>query len=183
MLGRTKLSLPVCSLSTRAAVGRVGAVQRMDEAEVVHAFGHVRKQFADPMPLSPCCCEFPGRVQQVAGRGELHARLGERQRLAVVAVEKRLVIERIDVRRPALHEQEDDPFRPGWKVRRLRAPADRRSRRRCRQLPHPPAARPGPASRSRRRIRRSSYASGEKWNIGITSPLTDDDKRLSLHNR
>jgi hypothetical protein len=37
----------------------------------------------------------------------------ERQRLPLVALQPRLRIEQVDVRRPAVHEEEDHPLRPG----------------------------------------------------------------------
>ena len=57
----------------------------MDEADVVDVPGDVREQLADFDAALAVLAELPGRLQQVAGLGELHARLGERQRLAVVA--------------------------------------------------------------------------------------------------
>ena len=84
---------------------------RADDAQVVDALGHVRKQLAHPHARSGRTgANFQRRSQQVAGLGRNHARLGERQRLAVVALEQRLVVERIDLRRPAVHEQEDHPL-------------------------------------------------------------------------
>ena len=97
--------------------------------------------------------ELPGRAEQRPGLGELDAGLRERQGLAVVALEQRLVVERVDVRRPPLHEQEDDPLGPG---RRSAAGAGPAGPRACgptrRPAPPRPAARPGPASRTPPRI-------------------------------
>ena len=69
--------------------------------------------------------------------GERHGRAGlalggqiGRHRLAVVAVEHRLGVERVDVRRPAVHEQVDDPLGPrrsggGLGKQRIRAAIER----------------------------------------------------------
>ena len=51
------------------------------------------------------------------------------QRLAGVLGERRLGVERVDVRRPAVHEQVDDVLGLGREVRRAAAAADWRSRR------------------------------------------------------
>jgi hypothetical protein len=63
--------------------------------------------------------EFPRRFQQVRRGGELHPRLGKGIRLAVVAIQQRLGIERVDVRRAAFHEQKDDPLGPRRQMRRF----------------------------------------------------------------
>ena len=62
--------------------------------------------------------ELPGRPEEVAGPRELHAGLRKGERLPVVALEERLVIEGVDVGGSALHEEEDDPFRPRREVGR-----------------------------------------------------------------
>ena len=61
--------------------------------------------------------ELPGGGEELAGPIELDPRLLEREGLAVVALEQRLVVEGVDLRRPAAHEEEDDPLGPGRKVR------------------------------------------------------------------
>ena len=48
--------------------------------------------------------ELPRRLEQVAGRGELHPRLGERQRLAVVAIELCQAVRSIEPLRGAMEE-------------------------------------------------------------------------------
>ena len=57
-------------------------------------------------------------------------RLPRRQRLAVVLVEHRLGVERVDLRRPAVHEQVDDVLRLRREVRLLRRERVERRRRR-----------------------------------------------------
>ena len=54
-------------LEQRAAVGRVGAVDRVDDAEVVHARGHVREQLADPEAALAVLPELP-RASRAACR-------------------------------------------------------------------------------------------------------------------
>ena len=111
---------PRVELHHRAAVSRVGAVHRMDHAQVIDAARDVRKEFAHRQAALAVLLELPRRLQQVARRIELHARLGKRQRLAVVTIEQRLRIERVHLRRPAGHEQKDDSLGPREKMRRLR---------------------------------------------------------------
>ena len=112
MLGRTKLSLPVCSLSSAPPCAGLVPWTRVDHAEVVDVAGDLREKFADPEAALAVLRELPRRGEQIARRGELDAGLGEGQRLAVIASEQWLGIERIDVRRPALHEQKDHPLGP-----------------------------------------------------------------------
>ena len=92
------------------AVGRVSAVQRVNEAHVVHALGDVGKEFAHGDTGLPVFRELPRRFEQRARLGELHPRLRTRVRFAVIAVQQRLGVEGIDLARAALHEQEDDPL-------------------------------------------------------------------------
>ena len=103
------------------------------------------------VPLSPCFAEPERRAQQVARLARHDARLGERQRLAVVPLQERLVIERVDLRRPPVHEQENHALGPSREVARTRAPAGCADRPSRRLAPPRPAGRPGPATRNRRR--------------------------------
>src|SRR4051812_43952922 len=77
----------------RSAVPRVRAVHRANQAQVIDAAGDVWEQLADPGAPLAVLLELPGRAEEVAGFAGDDARLGERQRLAVVALEERLVIE------------------------------------------------------------------------------------------
>ena len=114
-------------LQQRPAVRRVGAVQGVEDAEVVDQLGDVREERADHDPALAVLLELPGRAEQLARLGELDPRLGEGERLAVVALEEGLVVERVHVRRPPLHEEEDDPLRPRREVRGLRVQGVRRA--------------------------------------------------------
>ncbi len=94
----------------RLMIGDVG-VHRADHADVVDHPGRVREQVADFDPALAVLLELEGRAHGRAGLA-LGGQIG-RHRLAVVAVEHRLGVERVDVRRPAVHEQVDDPLGPG----------------------------------------------------------------------
>ena len=59
------------------------------------------------MPLSPCCWNFHGRGEHLADVVELRRRDLHPDVLAVLAIQPRLGIERIDLRRPAIHIEED----------------------------------------------------------------------------
>ena len=93
-------------------MGGVGAVAGVQEADVVDMPGDMGKELADVDPALAIFAELPRRPEQIAGGGELDARLLERQFLAVVGLELRLVVEGVDLRRPPLHEHEDHPFGP-----------------------------------------------------------------------
>ena len=106
----------------RRVHGAVG-VEAADEADVVHALRDVREQRRDVAPALAVFLELPGTPQQrrIALRELADDRavaLG--QRLAVELLERRLRVERVDLARPADHEQEDDRLRLRREVRRLR---------------------------------------------------------------
>ena len=96
----------------RPAVRLVGAVNRLQEAEVVGARPHLRKQVADHRAALSIGTELPRRFPQVGGFGKLDARLGEGKRLARVTDQRGLVVEGIHMRRPAVHAEEDDALGP-----------------------------------------------------------------------
>ena len=62
-------------LHHRAAMSRVGAVDRMQHAQIVDMRCEFREQLADPQPALAVLLKLPGRLQQVAGRVELHSGL------------------------------------------------------------------------------------------------------------
>ena len=67
------------------------------------------------MPLWPYCWNFHGTAERVADVVELRRLDLHRERLAVLLVQPRLGVERVHLRRPAVHEQEDDALRLGAK--------------------------------------------------------------------
>ncbi len=98
-------------------VGHVG-MHRADDADVVDVFGRASKQFAHLDAALPM-------LLKLVGRGERGARLSlggqiEGQLLSVPLGQFWLGVERVDVRRPSVHEQVDDAFRLGGIVGRLR---------------------------------------------------------------
>src|ERR1700677_3445188 len=92
----------------------------MDETDVVDAPGDVRKQLADVHAATSVFAKTPGGGEQGAGRGEGDAGPSRWIGLPVMALQERLVIEGVDVRWAAFHEQEDDPFGAGRKGRPAR---------------------------------------------------------------
>ena len=105
-------------------VDRLG-VDRANETEVVDHPGRVGQELADPGAR----IAVPGELEERAGQGQgrlvgrhagqpLALADGFRQVLAVHLVQDRLVIEQVKLRRPAAHEQVDDPLGPGRKMRR-----------------------------------------------------------------
>src|SRR5262245_21266816 len=99
----------------------VASIHRADYADVIDAGGNVRKQFADFNPALSMLLELPRRGEQIAGSGEFKFGFGDRQRFAVHLGELWLRVERIDMRNPAVHEQEYDPLRTRSELRRRRA--------------------------------------------------------------
>ena len=91
-------------------MGYVCTVHRVYEAHLIHALGHMGKQFADRTPALAVLAKLPRRPQQVSGSVELDARLWQWQRLAVVTIDDGLGIKGVNVRDAAEHEQKDDTF-------------------------------------------------------------------------
>jgi hypothetical protein len=100
-------------------MGRVRAVQRVDDAEVIDALRNVGKQFTDLDATLAVLLELPRRLEQIARGGELDTRLGKRQVLAVALLQFRLRVEGVDLRGAPLHEQENDALGPRGEVRIL----------------------------------------------------------------
>ena len=106
-------------LEQRAAAGGVGAVGAVDETNVIHMPRDIGKQLADFVSALTVRLELPRRGKEIAGLGKGHLRFGKRQRLAVVALKQRFVLEGVHVRRAAFHEQENDALGPRPKMRTL----------------------------------------------------------------
>ena len=109
----------------RPLVGRRLVVHRPDNADVVDALRDFGKKFADFDPASSGLPEHKRGLHQFALLGRSLRRV-----LAVELLQFRLRIEGIDVRRPAVHEQEDDALDLGGKVPDLRRQRPRRDGRR-----------------------------------------------------
>src|SRR5262245_47673412 len=88
----------------------------MNEGQIVHALGEVRKQIADPMPALPVPLEGKRALHQVARlakkRVDLHS-----ERLAVLFLEFRLVIKGIDMTHPSRAEDQQYALGLGSEVR------------------------------------------------------------------
>ncbi|TXT17615.1 MAG: hypothetical protein FD138_4558 [Planctomycetota bacterium] len=93
----------------------------MQKRDVVHMLGEVRKQLADPMPALAVLMKLPTRFDDAAlillptATERLHG-----DRLVVSSDHRRLVVERVDVARPAVHVEEDHALRRRIEVRLLR---------------------------------------------------------------
>src|SRR2546422_10780105 len=92
-----------------------------NNTEFIDDLRRVRKQLADFNPVLSILLESERGLHQIPG-GELGAGRLVRQRLAVVLVQQRLVVERVDLREPALQEDDDDMFRLGGEVRSFGRP-------------------------------------------------------------
>ena len=106
------------------------------------------------MPLSPCGCAANGEgINLPVLRRPVTTEAGGAW--PAYLLQRRLGVEGIDVRRAAVHEQEDDPLRPRGEVRR---PGGQRIRgdRRLRVADRSRVRRPGPAHELRRRPARCS---------------------------
>lgn len=115
------MSEPVLIFLECIAVGFVRPVNRLNECDVIDTPAHTRVE-TDRSPTSAgfaVLSKLPGTAQQVARLGKLDPRLFNGQWLAVESAQFRFVVEGIDVRGPAMHEQKNDAFRAGWKMARM----------------------------------------------------------------
>ncbi len=94
-------------------------VQAVQDAKMIGLARDVGEQFADPLPAPAVLRELPRAAEKL--RVLLRA-----EQLAVVGVELGFVIERVQVRDPALHEDENDALRSRGKMRRARRQRVRR---------------------------------------------------------
>ncbi len=123
-------------------IDRLG-VQRLHDRDVVGDRPDVRQQFADPGTAVAVLGELENRRrdrQRLLSRGHAgdplpHADRGG-QLLAVKLFQLRLVIEQVDVRRPAGHEEVDDSFhlRRQMRHRQHAGDADGLGRIRCEEF-------------------------------------------------
>ena len=79
-----------------------------DHAEVIRHAADLREEIAHFTSRLPVAFEVPMRRLNGAVVVELRLFHGSRHRLALELLEHRLVIERIDMRRPAAHVEKDD---------------------------------------------------------------------------
>ena len=95
----------------------VGAMHGVQNAQVVNTFSDVWKQVADLDAAFAVMVKLPRGLQQRSGRCELNSGFVERQWLPVVPRQQRFGFKRVDMRRPTLHKQKDDPFGSSGKMR------------------------------------------------------------------
>ena len=91
MLGRTNVSLPVCSSSRAPPCREFEPCIELIMQRSSTLAGEMREQLADGDAALAVSLKLERRAQQVAGLAGDHAGLGEREGLAVVAIEERLV--------------------------------------------------------------------------------------------
>lgn len=97
----------------------IRAVDRVEKTKVISMLCEVGKELADLNTALSVVTKPPGRTKQRTGLGELNSRLVKRKLFACVLLESWLEIERVDVRRPTFHEQENHALRTRWNVRCL----------------------------------------------------------------
>ena len=117
-------------------IGHVG-LHRPDHADVVDALAHMREDLADLDPALAVGLELEGRAERSACL-PLGTQVAHRQGLAVVLRQLGLGVERVDLRRSAVHEQVDHPLGLGGELRQREAPSGWRpspARAACRLLP------------------------------------------------
>jgi len=97
-----------------AVVGVVG-VHRADDAEVVDVPGRVRQQLADRQAALAAGLKLV-RHRHAAAGGIFRAEIDFLRPLPRELVESRLGIEKVPLKRPAVHEELNDPFGTGLKM-------------------------------------------------------------------
>ena len=87
----------------------------MDHAEFVGNLWQVLPEFGHPVAAVSDLPERPWRFQQVATLGKLDLALREWERFPVEFLQTGLVVKKVHMRGPAVHEEENNPARPGGK--------------------------------------------------------------------
>ena len=105
------------NLEERAAVRGIRTVQALDEAQVIYSLRDMREEIAHPCAGFAVLLKLPRTREKIFCLRKLHARFREWKRLAVITLKQRLVVEGVDLRRSAMHEQEDDALRTRNEVR------------------------------------------------------------------
>ena len=96
--------------------GRFGS-HRVEECNVVDTAGQVREQLADPLAGLAVLMELPARLDDSPLIFVPAAAEGfDVDRFSIHADHRRLIVERVDMARTAIHEQEDDALRTGRKL-------------------------------------------------------------------
>jgi hypothetical protein len=101
-------------------------LERMNEAKVIDVIRHVREEFGDPASALTVLAEFPKRFHDALLRGFFFAAVGDVARvveikhLAVAFEKSGLVIERVEMARAALHENENDAVGFSFEMGRAR---------------------------------------------------------------
>ena len=132
-------------------IDRLG-MDRADDAHLIGTRPQVRQQLAHLLARSAMPDKAKRRPRRLKTpliarhqRDALRAEYGRRHVLPVALSQRRLVVEQIDVRRPARHEQIDDVLRPRREMRAPQNPGDthrlcrRRPAEQCRNRGHPQA--------------------------------------------
>ena len=101
---------------------------RPHDRELVDTRSDVRKQVTDGDAALAVAAELPGALEHIADVVELRWVGLDLDRLSVLAIEPGLGVERIELRRAAVHKKEDDAACPG---RELRGPGARGLSRLC----------------------------------------------------
>jgi len=96
MLGRTKVSLPVCQFEQvpRRAVKFDPHIDLMKQMSIPRAARSLRKQIASTQSALAVLLELPRRFQKIERLARNHFRALKRKRLSVIANQQRLVVER-----------------------------------------------------------------------------------------
>jgi hypothetical protein len=97
-------------------LGKVGD-HRTHYREIINAACDMRKQLAHRDPALAVLSKLPRRFQHLAHVVELRGGHLHFDCLAMLAIEPRLGIERIDLRRPSIHVEKDDVFGLGWMMK------------------------------------------------------------------
>ena len=113
--GTPREVMPRLNEGDRRIVVDVFGVERLQEAEFIRHLARPREQFAEPRPRLSMLSELEGRSRQRQRR--LKARHAGQsltlayavgQLLPVHRVEQRLVVEQVQLRRPATHDERND---------------------------------------------------------------------------
>src|SRR5262249_23016189 len=95
--GANERVAPGMQFQQRPPMSRIGTVDRTNHAQIIRDSPNLGKQIAHPRTALAILLEREGRLQQIARLRREARSLGKGERFAVVALQQRLVVERVNL--------------------------------------------------------------------------------------
>ena len=112
--------MPTVNFHASPTVGNIRLANRMNHAQFIRDIWKMLPELGHPVSRGTHLPETPERFHDVGPVRELDLSLLERKGFVMILVEARLIVEQINVRRPPVHEEKNDPLGPGLEMRLFR---------------------------------------------------------------